>query len=121
MVIVLRKWVRGVTRFDMPEEVGEKIVTLEEAVKKMTSLPAQRLGLKARGLLREGMWADLVVFDAERVTDKASYPSPANRKPHMYSEGIPYVFVNGTLVIDRCEHTGSLPGKVLRGPGYKAH
>jgi N-acyl-D-aspartate/D-glutamate deacylase len=53
MVIVLRKWVRGVTRFDMPEEIGIKVVTLEEAVRKMTSLPAQRLGLKARGLLRE--------------------------------------------------------------------
>jgi N-acyl-D-aspartate/D-glutamate deacylase len=119
MVIVLRKWVRGVTRFDMPEEVGTKIVTLEEAVRKMTALPAQRLGLKARGLLREGMWADLVVFDAERVMDKAPYPGPANRKPHMYPEGIPYVFVNGTLVIDYDEHTGSLPGKVLRGPGYK--
>ncbi len=121
MVIVLRKWVRGVTRFDMPEEIGIKVVTLEEAVRKMTSLPAQRLGLKARGLLREGMWADIVVFDAEKVTDKAPYPSPANRKPHMYPEGISYVFVNGTIIINCGEHTGSLPGKILRGSGYKVH
>ena len=118
--IVLRKWVRGETRPDMPEEVGSKIVTLEEAIKKMTSLPAQRLGLKDRGLLREGMWADIVVFDADKVTDKAPYPGPANRKPHIYPEGMPYIIVNGTVVIDQGEHTGSLPGKVLRGPGYKA-
>jgi N-acyl-D-aspartate/D-glutamate deacylase len=120
IVIVLRKWVRGVTRLDMPEEPGAKILTLEEAIRKMTSLPAQRLGLKDRGLLREGMRADVVVFDPDRVSDKAPYPGPANRKPHMYPEGIPCVLVNGTIVIDHGEHTGSLPGKVLRGPGYKA-
>jgi N-acyl-D-aspartate/D-glutamate deacylase len=120
IAIVLRKWVRGATRPDMPEEPGAKILTLEEAVRKMTSLPAQRLGLRDRGLLKEGMWADTVVFDPERVSDTAPYPGPANRKPHMYPEGIPYVIVNGVVVIDRGEHTGSLPGKVLRGPGYKA-
>jgi len=120
IAIVLRKWVRGVTRPDMPEEPGAKILTLEEAVRKMTSLPAQRLGLRDRGLLKEGMWADAVVFDPERVSDMAPYPGPANRKPHNYPEGIPYVIVNGVVVIDRGEHTGALPGKVLRGAGYKA-
>ena len=86
----------------------------------MSSLPAQRLGLKDRGLLKEGMWADVVVFDPEKVSDAAPYPGPANRKPHNYPEGIPYVIINGVVVIDRGEHTGSLPGKVLRGAGYKA-
>jgi N-acyl-D-aspartate/D-glutamate deacylase len=120
IAIVLRKWVRGVTRPDMPEELGAKILTVEEAVRKMSSLPAQRLGLKDRGLLKEGMWADVVVFDPEKVSDAAPYPGPANRKPHNYPEGIPYVIINGVVVIDRGEHTGSLPGKVLRGAGYKA-
>lgn len=117
--IVLRKWVRGETRPDMPEEVGVRLVTLEDAIRKMTSLPAQRLGLTDRGLITEEMWADIVVFDADRVSDQAPYPRKGNRKPHMYPEGVPYVFVNGTLVIDKGEHTNSLPGRVLRGPGYE--
>ena len=117
--IVIRKWVRGETRPDMPEEVGARIVTLEDAIRKMTSLPAQRLGLNDRGLLREGMQADIVIFDADKVTDMALYPSPANRKPHSYPEGMHFVIVNGNIVIDQGEHTGSLPGTVLRGPGYK--
>jgi N-acyl-D-amino-acid deacylase len=116
--IVLRKWVRGETRPDMPEEEGTKLVTLEAAIRKMTSLPAQRLGLTDRGLLQEDMWADVVVFDADRVSDQAPYPRNGQRTPHQYPVGIPYVFVNGTLVIDQGEHTQSLPGQVLRGPGY---
>jgi N-acyl-D-aspartate/D-glutamate deacylase len=118
-VIVLRKWVRGVTVPEMPEEPGARILELEEAVRKMTSLPAQRLGLTDRGLLSEGMWADIVALDPERVSDRAPYPGPSNRKPHSYPEGIPYVLVNGKIVVHRGEHTGSLPGRVLRGPGYR--
>jgi N-acyl-D-amino-acid deacylase len=64
------------------------------------------------------MWADVVVFDADRVSDQAPYPRNGQRTPHQYPVGIPYVFVNGTLVIDQGEHTQSLPGQVLRGPGY---
>jgi len=117
--LVFRKWVRGDDNPDMPEEPGRKLATLEEAVRKMTSLPANRLKLRDRGILREGMCADIVVFDPADVSEKAVYPGAKNRKPHAYPTGIPYVLVNGTVVIDNGEHTGALPGKVLRGPGYE--
>jgi len=87
----------------------EKIVTLENAVRKMTSLPAQKLGLRDRGLVKEGMYADIAIFDPKRVIDKASYTDP-----HQYPEGIEYVLVNGKIVIERGEHTGVLAGKALR-------
>jgi N-acyl-D-aspartate/D-glutamate deacylase len=87
----------------------EEILTLEEAVRKMTSFPAQRIKLKDRGLLREGMWADIVIFDPARVIDKGTY-----QEPHRYPEGIEYVLVNGQIVVEKEEHTGILPGKVLR-------
>ena len=87
----------------------EGVLTLEDAVRKMTSFPAQRLGLTDRGLLKEGMWADIVVFDAERVIDKATY-----QEPHQFPEGIPYVMVNGRIVVKDGQQTGALPGKVLR-------
>ena len=92
----------------------EKILTLEDAVRKMTSMPAQLLGLKDRGLLREGYWADVVVFDPKTVADTATY-----EKPHQYPKGIPYVLVNGTIVIDNGNHTGARPGKILYGPGKR--
>ncbi|MFQ5710376.1 MAG: amidohydrolase family protein [Candidatus Geothermarchaeales archaeon] len=111
--MTLRKYVRGETRREMPEELGESILAIQEAVRKMTSLPAQRLGLRDRGMIREGMWADLVVFDPETIGDEATY-----QNPHRYPRGIEYVFVNGVAVVERDEHTGALPGKVLRGPGY---
>ncbi len=85
------------------------ILTLEQAVRKMTSLPAQRLGLPDRGLLRPGMAADLVCFDPETVHDTATYEDP-KRLP----EGIPYVAVNGRIVVDGGRHTGELPGRALR-------
>lgn len=88
-----------------------KILRLEDAIRKMTSLAAQRLGLRDRGLLREGFWADLVVFDPERVIDRATF-----EKPKQYPEGIEYVVINGQLVIDQGNHTGALPGRVLRKP-----
>jgi len=96
----------------------EPVLTLQEAIRKMTSFPAQRLGLRNRGVLREGAWADIVVFDLERIHDRATnlYPHafPFVNYPHQYPEGIDYVFVNGVKVVGSEEHTGALPGKVLR-------
>ncbi len=77
----------------------------------MTSLSATKLGLHDRGLLRPGMAADITVFDPERVIDRATYTEPFH-----YSEGIEYVVVNGTLVLDRGKHTGAKPGRALRRP-----
>jgi dihydroorotase/N-acyl-D-amino-acid deacylase len=94
----------------------EKILTLEDGVRRMTSLPAQRLGLKDRGLLREGYWADVVVFDPDRISDMATFASPKQ-----YPAGINYVVVNGRVVIDLGKHTGERPGMVLRGPGYRGN
>jgi N-acyl-D-amino-acid deacylase len=94
------------------------VLTLQEAVRKMTSFPAQRLGLMDRGVLRPGAWADIVVFDLDRIHDRATnlYPHtyPFENYPHAYPDGIIYVLVNGTVVIDHGEHTGILPGKVLK-------
>ena len=84
---------------------------LEDAVRKMTSFPATRLGLADRGLLREGLAADITVFDAATIVDRATFTDP-----HHYSEGVRYVLVNGVLVMDNGAHTGATPGKVLRGP-----
>jgi N-acyl-D-amino-acid deacylase len=96
----------------------EPILGLEEAIRKMTSFPAQRLGIMDRGLLRPGAWADLVVFNLTRIHDRATnlYPHtyPFENYPHQYPEGIDYVFVNGVMVIDHESHLGVLPGKVLR-------
>ena len=93
----------------------EKVLTLPDAVRKMTSLPAQILGLTDRGQLKAGYAADVVVFAAGRVRDTNSF-----ERPKSYPEGIPYVIVNGTLVIDKGEHTGAKPGKALRGRGAKS-
>jgi N-acyl-D-aspartate/D-glutamate deacylase len=92
----------------------EKVLALEDAVRKMTSLPAQVLGLKDRGLLREGYCADVVVFDPDRVADMATYENPKQ-----YPKGIDYVLVNGAIVIDNGHHTGARPGKVVYGPGKR--
>lgn len=92
----------------------EKLLSLEEAVRKMTSLAASRMGLLDRGVLRAGMAADIVVFDPDTIIDKATF-----EKSHQYSVGISEVVVNGTTVIRGGEHTGARPGKALRGPGYR--
>ncbi|MCH7978651.1 MAG: D-aminoacylase [Acidobacteria bacterium] len=92
----------------------EKVLTIEEAVRKMTSLPAQILGLRDRGQLREGFAADVVVFDPVKVRGTNSFD-----KPKSYPEGISYVLVNGVLVIDKGQHTKARPGKVIYGRGYK--
>ncbi len=92
----------------------QKVFTLEEAVRKMTSLPANRLGLADRGILRPGMKADVVVFDPATVKDMATYENPAR-----YSQGIDWVLVNGRAVVADGKPTNALPGRILRGPGYK--
>ncbi len=89
-----------------------KVLSLEEAVRKMTGLPASRLGLKDRGLIREGMKADVVVFSPERVRDTATW-----LEPHQYPVGVEHVLVNGQLVLHRGRMTGARPGRVLYGPG----
>jgi dihydroorotase/N-acyl-D-amino-acid deacylase len=87
----------------------KKMLTLEDAVRKMTSLPAARVGLHDRGLLRPGMMADLVIFDPATVADKATYENP-----HQYAVGVSHVLVNGVLVVDEGKVTGARPGRVLR-------
>jgi N-acyl-D-amino-acid deacylase len=93
----------------------EKVLRLEEAVRKMTSFPAEGAALPGRGLVKVGFAADLVVFDLPKVKDLATY-----EEPRRYSEGFPYVAVNGVLVVDEGKLTGAKPGKALRGPGYAA-
>ena len=90
----------------------EQVLTLPEAVRKMTSWPATRMRLAARGLIKEGCWADVVVFDFDKIQDRATYERPA-----LYPEGIDYVLVNGQVVIEHGRHTGARPGHVLYGPG----
>ncbi len=87
------------------------VLRLEDAIRKMTSLPAQFLGFMDRGLIRPGMWADLVIFDPKQVTNKATY-----RDPRQYPKGILNVLVNGEVVVDEGDYTGALPGKILRRP-----
>ncbi|MBS7637312.1 D-aminoacylase [Candidatus Bathyarchaeota archaeon] len=85
------------------------LLTLGEAIRKMTSLPARKIGLMDRGLLRPGMWADIVIFDPATVIDTATYEDPLR-----YPRGIRYVLVNGEVVVEEGKHTGKRPGKVLR-------
>ena len=100
---VLRKYVRE-----------EKKITLEDAIRKFSALPAQRMRLTDRGVLKAGMWADVVVFDLDTIRDLATFENP-----NQLSQGMEYVLVNGVAVIDQGKQTGALPGKVLRGAGYK--
>jgi dihydroorotase/N-acyl-D-amino-acid deacylase len=100
---ILRKYVRE-----------EHRLTLQDAIRKFTSLPAQRLGLTDRGVLKRGMWADIAVFDPEQIHDVATFENP-----NQLSVGIQYLLVNGVPVIAEGKATNALPGKVLRGPGYQ--
>ena len=93
----------------------EKLITLEEAIRRMTSLAAQKFQLKDRGLLREGFAADIVIFDAKQIIDKATFDNP-----HQFSAGISHVLVNGKSVIDAGRHTGTRSGVALMGPGFRA-
>jgi N-acyl-D-amino-acid deacylase len=88
------------------------VLTLEDAIRKMTSLPARTIGLRDRGLVREGYAADVVLFDPARVQDKATF-----LKPHQFSEGFDLVLVNGQPVVDNGKLTGARPGRVLRHMG----
>ena len=92
----------------------EKVITVEEAVKRLTSLPAQTMKIASRGLLKAGYFADVVVFDPAAIQDHATF-----EKPHQYSTGVTHVFVNGVQVLRDGEHTGAKPGRVVRGPGYR--
>jgi dihydroorotase/N-acyl-D-amino-acid deacylase len=99
---ILRKYVRE-----------EKKLTLEDAIRKFSALPAQRMRLSDRGVLKAGMWADVVVFDPATIKDVATFADP-----NQLSQGMVYVLVNGVPVIDQGRMTGALPGKVQRGAGY---
>ena len=92
----------------------EQLVPLEEGIRRMTSLPADNLGLADRGRLAPGQMADVVVFDPATIRDHATFD-----KPHQYSTGVAHVFVNGVAVLRDGEHTGATPGRVVRGPGYR--
>ncbi len=92
----------------------EHLLTLEEAVRKMTGMPAARVGLKDRGVLREGSFADITIFDPQTVRDRSTF-----EEPNAYPEGIPFVIINGQLSVDNGQRTKTLAGRVLRGPGYK--
>jgi N-acyl-D-amino-acid deacylase len=100
---ILRKYVRE-----------ERLLTLPDAIRKFTSLPAQRMRLGDRGVLKTGMWADVVVFDPERIRDRATFA-----EPNQLSEGMRWVLVNGIPVIADGQATGALPGQVIRGPGFR--
>jgi N-acyl-D-aspartate/D-glutamate deacylase len=91
-----------------------QVLTLEDAVRKMTSFPAQRLGLSDRGVLREGLKADLAVFDPSVVRDRATF-----ERPHQYAEGVSLVVVNGEVVFENGAMTGKRPGRVLYGPARR--
>jgi len=99
---VLRKYVRE-----------DKVLSLEDAIRKFSALPAQRMRLVDRGVLKAGMWADVVIFDPATVRDRATFDNP-----NQLSEGMEYVLVNGVPVIEQGKMSNALPGKVLRGPGY---
>ena len=90
----------------------EKVLSLEEAVRKMTSANAAKVRQFDRGLLRPGTWADVTIFDAARVIDRATY-----ERPRQYAEGIAYVLVNGTVVLDQGQHTHARPGRVITAGG----
>lgn len=91
----------------------EQALAIEEAVRRMTSLPSQNLRIRDRGKLEAGYYADIVVFDPETIQDHATF-----EEPHQLSTGVRYVFVNGVLTINEGQHTGAKAGRVVRGPGW---
>jgi N-acyl-D-amino-acid deacylase len=91
----------------------EKLIPLEEAVRRLTSLPAANLRIARRGALAPGMYADIAIFDPATVQDHATF-----EQPHQFATGVVHVFVNGTQVLRDGEHTGATPGRVVRGPGW---
>jgi N-acyl-D-amino-acid deacylase len=91
----------------------EELIPLEEAIRKLAALPAQNMRIDGRGELKEGFYADVVVFDPETIQDHATFV-----EPHQYATGMQHVFVNGEQVLKDGEHTGATPGRVVRGPGW---
>ena len=94
--------------------VAEHIIPLEDAVRKMTGAVAERLLIRDRGLLRPGMYADVVLFDPETIRQNSTY-----EKPNQLSSGVRTVFVNGVATIENGRHTGAKPGRIVRGPGWR--
>jgi dihydroorotase/N-acyl-D-amino-acid deacylase len=94
--------------------VREHKLSLEDAIRKFSAWPAARLHLADRGVLKQGMWADVVVFDPAKIRDLATYDNP-----NQLSEGMKYVLVNGVPVVDHGKMTNALPGRVIRGPGSR--
>ena len=92
----------------------EKIISLQEAIRKLSKLPATNLKIQKRGELKTGNYADIVIFDPEKIKDNATFD-----KPHQYAEGMIHVFVNGVQVLNEGEHTGKKPGRFVKGPGYR--
>ena len=92
----------------------EQVISLEEAIYRLTGLSSQKLSIQNRGKLAPGFYADIVIFDPATVRDKATF-----EKPHQYSEGMVHVLVNGTPVLKNGEHTGATPGMLVKGPGYQ--
>jgi N-acyl-D-amino-acid deacylase len=92
----------------------EKVIPLEEAVRRLTSLPASNLKIQKRGALKSGYFGDVAIFDPTKIADHATFENP-----HQYSTGMVHVFVNGTQVLENGEHTNARPGRVVRGPGWK--
>ena len=92
----------------------EKVIPLEEAIRKLTSLPASNLGIEKRGLLKLGYYADVVIFDPDSIQDRSTF-----EEPHQYATGVTQVFVNGIQVLKDGEHTDAKPGRFIKGPGYK--
>jgi N-acyl-D-amino-acid deacylase len=90
----------------------EKLISLEEAVRRLTGFPATNLGLNRRGFLKEGQFADVAVFDPATIVDRATF-----EQPHQFAEGVRHVLVNGVPVLKDGQHTGALPGRALKGPG----
>jgi N-acyl-D-amino-acid deacylase len=92
----------------------QKIMSLEDGIRRMTSFPALRFGLEGRGLLNASSFADITVIDPKTVMDNATF-----QDPHQYSDGVKYVIVNGTLTVENCKYNGAQPGRTLRHPGGK--
>ncbi|MBI2073468.1 MAG: D-aminoacylase [Gemmatimonadetes bacterium] len=94
----------------------ERVIPLQEAIRRLTTLPAENLHLERRGSLKPGFYADVVVFDAAKIRDHATF-----EQPHQYATGVLHVFVNGEQVLKDGEHTGALPGRIVRGPAWKGN
>ena len=94
----------------------EKLITMEEAIRRLTWLPARNLKIASRGALTPGYFADIAIFDPAKISDHATF-----EKPHQYSTGMVHVFVNGVQVVKDGQHTGAKPGRVVRGPGWRGN